>query len=70
MSEAWRLLNQTERQQIVKDISDHALYKYELGAAEYGDTFQGDPLTHLEEELLDALFYCHMERRRRQHERG
>lgn len=31
----------------------------EQGRTEYGDTFKGDPSTHLRNELLDALFYIY-----------
>ena len=36
-----------------------------LGDQRFRDEFQGDPLDHLIEELLDALFYAWMERRKR-----
>ena len=41
--------------------------RHEEGAAEHGDRFLGDPLNHLEEELIDALFYVWFARAERDH---
>lgn len=61
----WRELSRKEREDIADDIRAAAINKFETGAAEYGDQFQGDPLDHLEGELLDGLFYVAMARRER-----
>jgi len=61
----WRQLSHPQRMEIVRMISAAAVRKYEAGAREYGNTFQGDPLQHLEEELLDGLFYVQMAKRER-----
>lgn len=41
----------------------------EKGIEKYGESFVGDPLDHLEEELLDGLFYVYMLRRKLDEER-
>lgn len=65
MARDWRQLSLKDRTEIVRDITRAATRKYEAGAREYGNTFQGDPLAHLEEELLDGLFYVQMAKRER-----
>ena len=40
------------------------------GQDEHGDDLVGDPLGHLEEELLDALAYCYWAKRQRRYLRS
>ena len=56
------------RNRFASEIYEKVAKRLDVGAAEHGDTFAGDPLDQLEEELLDALFYIHYERKRRGHE--
>lgn len=65
MTEQWRDLSGEQRWEFVHEQSGRMMQRYKVGAIEYGDTFQGDPLDHLEEELMDALFYCWTARRQR-----
>lgn len=55
--EAWRELADTDREDFKEWVSNGTAHRQEVGQKAYGDTFQGDPLTHATEEALDSLFY-------------
>ena len=61
----WRDLSIEERQKYEKWLLEEAVQRQTVGRQKYGDVFQGDPLQHLKEELLDALFYCWVAMRQR-----
>ena len=63
--EPWRTLGTPERMQFILYVQEGMTKRQIQGRETYGDTFQGDPLTHLEEELMDALFYVWMTRKQR-----
>ena len=44
-------------------LDDRIYERWNEGNLKHGDTFQGEPLSHLEEELIDALFYTAAARR-------
>ena len=68
--EPWRALSADERLEYVQYVTDLMVERQIVGRKEHGDTFQGDPLKHLEEELVDGLFYCWEARRERDAMRG
>lgn len=65
MESDWRDLSIEERQKYEKWIIEETITRQTVGRLKYGDEFQGDPLQHLKEELLDALFYCWVAMRQR-----
>ena len=56
MSE-WRN-NEAIARQVLDTLPEDLDSRFRIGKDKYGDLFQGDPLDHLYEELLDAIFYC------------
>ena len=44
------------KMRITRDIAN----KLNMGRNKYGDVFQGDPLQHLKEEVLDSLIYINI----------
>ena len=58
----WRYV---DREEYLKTIEGKIAHRLDYGFEHYGDEFEGDPLAHLEEELIDALFYVHFARRQR-----
>ena len=65
-SESWRQLDATARLKFVNYVATLTTERQIQGRATYGDVFQGDPLKHLEEELVDGLFYCWEAKKERQ----
>ncbi len=64
---AWRKLEPADRTDFYLWAKTSLMYREELGEKKYRSRekgFQGDPFEHLEEELLDALFYLWIEKRR------
>lgn len=62
--EPWRSVDAGTIDAFVKHIGDTARERSEYGVCKYGSEFVGEPLAHLEEELLDALFYLYIARRK------
>ena len=57
---------------VVLTLANKILTRLELGEERYKSSlfgFQGDPLEHLEEELLDAVFYVYMLRKKLEYEK-
>ena len=46
------------------DVARDMQRRRQFGIQKYGPEFVGDPLEHLYEELLDALFYVYMSKRK------
>ena len=61
----WRRLNADDRLEYAQWIVNLVVSRQAAGRKTYGDTFVGDPLQHLSEELIDALFYCFQAQRQR-----
>ena len=61
----WRDLSPPHRANFIQWQFDTAVERNKIGEEQYGNTFQGDPLEHLKEELMDALFYCYQAIRER-----
>ena len=53
----WRRLNESQIQDYADSLSEDWYTKYTQGTREYGPVFQGDPLKHLTDEVLDILSY-------------
>ena len=62
----WRNLEPPNRDEFLEWMSAEMCRRQAHGEATYGNRFQGDPLVHLQEELLDGLFYCWMAMRERE----
>ena len=58
LSSDWRILSSDDRMEYLRWVGDLMVSRQTAGRQIYGDTFQGDPLSNLAEELIDALFYC------------
>ena len=63
--ESWRSLSDEKRAEIADAIREVALDRYVDGGQSHGDHFEGDPLMHLRDELIDGLFYVEMAIRER-----
>ena len=63
-SSAWRTLGAEERMAFYTWTIRKLQSREQKGVGKYGLVFRGDPLDHLEEELLDALLYVYQEKRR------
>lgn len=61
----WRAVTDKVIDDVVGNFVIDAKAKYISGRAEHGGSFNGDPLTHLREELIDAIFYADAARRER-----
>ena len=64
---AWRKLDLDDRTDFLIWVKTALRYRAGLGEEKYQSRekgFQGDPFEHLEQELLDALFYLWVEKRR------
>ena len=46
-------------------LRDSSAKRYRKGREEHGSQFQGDPLAHADEEVLDTFFYLEAARRER-----
>lgn len=53
----WKDAGEAERELFRDEMNDALSERLARGHEEYGDEFQGRPLMHLQDELLDALFY-------------
>jgi len=56
--ESWRILGPNERIEFGQWVESHLGKRKDKGLAKYGNRFQGDPIDHLIEELVDALLYA------------
>ena len=56
-SEGWRTFSPMV---YVTKMADKLRKRTQFGIEKYGEQFRGDPLQHLEDELLDALFYIYI----------
>jgi hypothetical protein len=67
VSEKWRHLGDLERENFLlwaeKNMRERS-GPHSAGRQKYGDTFQGDPVEQLAEEVFDALFYAWVALRR------
>lgn len=63
-TEGWRDLSDDPRSDFLTWVGSSMSERQQFGRDAYGDTFEGDPLDHLIEELLDALFYAWVAKRR------
>ena len=55
---AWKLIPADVRQEYVKEVSRQFQDRITMGPIKYGGyEFKGDPLSHLDEEIFDILFY-------------
>lgn len=57
MKKQWRKINEENVEEFSKNVSKEFLERRQVGIKKYGKEFQGDPLLHQREEILDALFY-------------
>ena len=62
----WREIPSDDRNIFFDWVLEETIRKNQAGQEIYGDTFAGDPLIHLAEELLDGLFYVYVAFRQRQ----
>ena len=62
---SWRSISEDERENFLIEVDLKLSSRQKMGEDTYGNEFKGDPLTQLEEELLDALFYVFMARKER-----
>ena len=62
----WRSLNDADRAEFNAWVSGELQIRAAHGKESYGDRFQGDPLKHLKEELLDELVYLYYAMRERE----
>ena len=62
----WREIPSDDRNIFFDWVLEETIRKNQVGHETYGDTFAGDPLIHLAEELLDGLFYVYAAFRQRQ----
>ena len=62
----WREIPSDDRNIFFDWVLEETIRKNQAGQETYGDTFAGDPLIHLAEELLDGLFYVYVAFRQRQ----
>ena len=60
----WRNLGGAYRYSFVHSIKNAMKRRYEKGGELHGNVFLGNPTDHLEEELLDAVFYAGVIKRR------
>lgn len=58
--ENWRKLELYQRHEFRFWLDEQMQKRLEKGRKKYGDKFQGNPMDHLIEELLDGLFYAYM----------
>ena len=65
MPNDWRRLDDDALDAYYAWVAGAIRDRAQVGRAEYGQTFQGDPLDHAIEEALDILFYLYQMRRRR-----
>ena len=70
LEESWRFLPPYDREALARSLGEALDTRFADGYDMYGEYFQGDPLEHLLEELMDALFYVVVAQRRRQMEHG
>ena len=66
MTEQWRDCSTRQRDEFIQWVEQRAAQRMVIGAHNYGDRFQGDPLAHLIEEMLDGAFYAWQAMRERQ----
>ena len=65
----WRRVTSEIREKFVEHVASALQKRGDEGERKYQSSkkgFQGDPLEHLEEELLDALFYLWYAKRQRE----
>ena len=62
----WRSLDPETRQKWMADVVRSLQERATLGKLQYGETFQGDPLLHAWNELLDGLLYIWVAMRQRE----
>ena len=65
--EPWRRMRKEDQRDFLRDVVVKLDRRLKAGAEEYESEkygFVGDPLTHLEHELLDGLAYIHYLRRK------
>ena len=61
----WRAIDVAARLEFVDDVHQGLTERQLVGHNTFGDTFQGDPLQHAWEELLDGLFYIWVAKKER-----
>jgi len=61
----WRELSTDRRLEYMNWMVSLITRRQIEGRSKYGDTFVGDPLEHLAEELMDGLFYTFQAMRQR-----
>ena len=54
-----------DNREIGKELMEALQKRMDFGIEKYGPKFVGDPLQHLEEELMDALFYIYAIKKQR-----
>ena len=62
----WRQVPKEERDIFFDWVLEETIRKNQDGHERYGNDFVGDPLIHLAEELLDAMFYVYVAFKQRQ----
>lgn len=65
--EAWRVI---DVDRFLTDVANSLKTRMQYGAATYGNQFRGDPLDHIWEEMMDALFYAWVARQRAGYQSG
>ena len=60
----WRHLERHDRNDFLIEVGKSLAARQQVGERTYGNEFQGEPLDHAWEELLDALFYVWIAKRR------
>lgn len=55
----WREQSRKIRERIHIDLDAHMEERLAYGAQNYPGDFQGDPIVHAREEVLDTLYYLH-----------
>jgi len=62
---SWRTMDGTARVEARRRINERIDDRYAQGIERYGLDLEGDPIEHLEEELIDALIYLQWVKRER-----
>ena len=62
--ERWRVVGMAFRRWTLNGIRASLQERLEYGRVTHGERFKGDPLNHLDEELLDAIVYAAVIRRK------